>query len=94
MDQGVQLRRTKGHTEALAPQDYAAECVGVGAAGHSVIGATPVGAYAAEIYVVAVHKLSPWESGMVDRCIAEPDAQSWSQSGMQIFQPHNLCPVT
>ena len=31
---------------------------------------------------------------MVDRCIAEPYAQSWSQSGMQIFQPQNLCSVT
>ena len=43
-DQGSQLRRTEGHTEALAPQDYAAECVGVGAVGHSVDGVTPVGA--------------------------------------------------
>ena len=43
---------------------------------------------------VAVCKLSPWEPGMVDRCVAEPYAQSWSQSGMQIFQPQNLCPVT
>ena len=33
-------------------------------------------------------------NGMVDRCIAEPNAQSWSQSGMHIFQPQNLCPVT
>ena len=43
-DPGVQLRRTEGHTEALAPQDYAAECVGVGVVGHGVIGVTPVGA--------------------------------------------------
>jgi hypothetical protein len=55
---------------------------------------TPVGAYAAEVYVGAVCKLSPREPGMVDRCIAEPYAQSWSQRGMQIFQPHNLCPFT
>ena len=41
---GVQLRRTEGHTEALAPQDYAAERVGVGVVGHGVIGVTPVGA--------------------------------------------------
>jgi hypothetical protein len=44
IDQGVQLRRTKGHTEALAPQDYAAQCIDVGVVGHSVIGVTPVGA--------------------------------------------------
>jgi hypothetical protein len=31
---------------------------------------------------------------MLDRCIAEPYAQSWSQGGMQIFQPQNPCSVT
>ena len=39
-----QLRRTERHTEALAPQDYADERVGVGIVGHTVIGVTPVGA--------------------------------------------------
>src|ERR1700743_1081793 len=90
---GLQLRCTKGHTEALAPQDHAAECAGVGAVGHSVMGVAPVGAQAAEVYVVAVRKLSRGESGMTDRRIAEPDMQSWPQSGTQIFQPQNLCSV-
>ena len=44
VEHGVQLRRTEGHTEALAPQDYADERVDVGIVGHTVIGATPVGA--------------------------------------------------
>ena len=54
----------------------------------------PAGAQGVEVYVVAVRKLSPWEPGIVDRCIAKPYAQSRSQSGAQIFQPHNPCAVT
>ena len=37
---GVQVRRTEGNTELLAPQDFAAECVGVGVVGHGVIDVT------------------------------------------------------
>src|ERR1700743_2971627 len=93
LDQGCNCAAPKVHTEALAPQDHAAECAGVGAVGHSVMGVAPVGAQAAEVYVVAVRKLSRGESGMTDRRIAEPDMQSWPQSGTQIFQPQNLCSV-
>jgi hypothetical protein len=89
----VYLRRTKGHPEAVAPENDAADSSGVGVAGYGVVRVSAVGAKRPGPDVRAVAKPSELVTTVDYSSITEPYPQLRTQRGMQILDPQNSSAV-